>query len=95
MIRNKKLKLYKIDKFMISIIVLLIIVSPIVIVYSKGTLSESNINLEKIKEKVEKQSNINESLNMKINELASLSSIQDVATENGLAYNNDNVIIVK
>ena len=32
---------------------------------------------------------------MKINELASLSNIQDVAKEHGLDYNNDNIIVVK
>ena len=68
---------------------------PVLIVYSKSTLSESNIELERIKRKIEKQESINESVSMKINELASLSNIQDVAKEKGLDYNNDNIIVVK
>ena len=32
---------------------------------------------------------------MEINELASLDKIQSVANENGLTYNNDNVIVVE
>ena len=31
---------------------------------------------------------------MKINELASLDKIRDVAKENGLSYNNDNIKVV-
>ena len=32
---------------------------------------------------------------MQINELASLSNIQDVAKTYGLSYNNDNIIVIK
>ena len=32
---------------------------------------------------------------MKINELASLSNIQDIAREHGLSYNNENILIIK
>ena len=53
------------------------------------------IELERIKKSVEKQENINESLEMQVDELASLSSIQDVAQNYGLSYNNDNIIVIK
>lgn len=92
---RKKVKFYTLDKFMITLIVLLVVTMPVLIVYSKSTLSESNIELERIKRKIEKQESINESVSMKINELASLSNIQDVAKEKGLDYNNDNIIVVK
>ena len=92
---RKKVKFYTLDKFMITLIVLLVVAMPVLIVYSKSTLSESNIELERIKRNIEKQESINESVSMKINELASLSNIQDVAKEKGLDYNNDNIIVVK
>lgn len=92
---RKRVKLCGIDRLMIISITLLIIFTPVLVVYSKSTLSESNIELERIKRKVEKQESINESVAMKINELASLSNIQDVAKEHGLDYNNDNIIVVK
>lgn len=95
MAKNKKVKLRGIDRFMITIIVLLGLLSPLVVVFSKSILSSSNIEVEKIKYKVEKQETINESLTMKINELASLSNIQDIAKEFGLSYINDNIIVIK
>ena len=69
--------------------------APILTVSSKSILSRSNIELERIKKKVERQENINDSLEMQVNELASLSSIQDIAKEYGLSYNNDNIIVIK
>ena len=92
---RRKVKLHKIDKFLIGIIVLLLVSRPVVIVYSKSVLSKSNIEVEKMRKKIEKQETINESITMKINELASLSSVQDIAKEYGLTYQNDNIIVVK
>ena len=67
---------------------------PISMVFSKATLSKSNIEVEKIRSKVEKQQNANQSLSMQVDELASLSNIQDIAKEYGLSYNNDNIIVI-
>ena len=63
---RKRVKLCGIDRLMIIVITLLIIATPVLVVYSKSTLSESNIELERIKRKVEKQESINESVAMKI-----------------------------
>ncbi len=95
MAKNKKLKLNKVDKMMVTFLLLLVLISPLIVVFSKSILSSSNIDVEKIKAKVEKQETINESITMKINELASLSNIQDIAKEYGLSYINDNIIIIK
>lgn len=83
------------DKLMIFLILLLVVSSPVLVVYSKSMLSKSNIEVERIKNKIEKQETINESISMKINELASLSNIQDIAKEYGLSYQNENIVVVK
>ena len=93
--KTKKIKLLKGEKFFITLIILFGLLAPIITVSSKAILSRSNIELERIKKKVEKQENINESLKMQVNELASLSNIQDIAKEYGLSYNNDNIIVIK
>ena len=92
---RKKVKLHTIDKLMIGLIILLLITGPVIIVYSKSVLSKSNIEVEKMHSKIDKQATINESISMKINELASLSNIQDLAKDFGLSYQNDNIIVVK
>ena len=92
---RKRVKIRFIDKLITTLIVILVVSSPIVVVYSKSVLSKSNIELERMKSKIEKQETMNESISMKINEIASLSNIQDIAKEYGLSYNNDNIIVIK
>lgn len=92
---NKKLKLKKGEKLIIAILAILAIMTPIMVVYTSACLSSSNIEVEKMKKKIEKQENVNSSLSMQVDELASLSTIQDVAKNNGLSYNNDNIIVIK
>ena len=93
--KGKKIKFLKGEKIFLFLIILFGVVSPIITVSSKSVLSRSNIELERVKKKVEKQENINESLEMQVNELASLSNIQDIAKEYGLSYNNDNIFVIK
>lgn len=91
---NSKVKLLKGEKTLIFFIAVLLIALPVINVYSKALVSETNIDVEKIKINIKQQSSINESLNMKISELASLDKIQAVANDMGLSYNNDNIKIV-
>lgn len=92
--KHKKLKLLKGEKFMYVLLVFLIISIPTVNVFSKALLSETNIKAEKLKSKIEKQQNANESLEMQINELVSMENIQKIAQEYGLSYISDNIINV-
>lgn len=92
---RQKVKFLKIDRLLIGLLVILLVASPVIIVYSKSSLSQANIKVEKLKNKVEKQRTINESLTMKLNELASLTSVQDVAKDFNLTYKTDNIIVVK
>jgi cell division protein FtsL len=89
---RKKLKLLKGEKFMYLLLLLLVISIPVVNIFSKAMVSETNIKAEKIKSKIERQENTNKSLEMQINELVSMENIQKVATEYGLSYISDNII---
>ncbi len=91
---KKTTKKLKGDKFLYFILFFLVIAIPISNVFIKALLSETNIEVEQLKNKIEKQTNINESLSMQINELASLDKIQEVAKDIGLTYNNDNIKVV-
>lgn len=92
--KGKSIKLLKGEKVLYFILALLIVATPLVSVFTKSMLSQTNIELEQVKEKIEAQTGINESLNMKINELASLDKLQEVANEHGLSYNNDNIKVI-
>lgn len=89
--KSKKLKLLKGEKFMYFLLLLLIVAIPVANVFTQALLSETNISVEKIEKKIAKQSSLNESLGMQIDELVSLENIQKVADEYGLSYNSDNI----
>lgn len=88
---KKKYKISKFEKLIYSLAVFLLVISPISIVFSKATLSEINFEVEKQKKQIEEQKKTNESLAMAIDELASLTKIQEVAEQQGLSYNNSNI----
>ena len=88
---KKQLKMSKFERFIYTLAIFLILVSPISIVFSKATLAKVNFEVEQEKKKIEKQEKTNESLSMTIDELASLTKIQEVAQEQGLSYNNNNI----
>ena len=89
--KKKKIKISKVEKFIYSFAIFLMLVSPLIIVFTKSTLSEVNYEVEKIKNEITTQEKENESLEMKINELSSLENIQKVIKNEGLVYNNDNI----
>ena len=89
--KKKKVKISHFEKFLYTITILLICVSPLIIVFEKSTLSKMNYEVEKIKDKITTQEKENESLQMKINELASLENIQKVIQDEGLFYDNDSI----
>ena len=91
---KKRLKLLKGEIFMYFVLLALVISIPVVNVFSKALLSETNIKTEKLKSKIEKQEASNESLEMQIDELVSMENIQKIADLYGLSYISENIISV-
>ena len=94
MTKQVKRKVFKGEKLLWLLIAVVIVASPVIQVFTKSELSESNLALEKLKKNITAQENLNESLTMKINELASLDNIEAIAEDNGLSYNNDNIKVI-
>ena len=57
-------------------------------------VQSSNSELQRLKSKVESQQKLNLSMQMKINELASLDNALEVADANDLKYNNSNIRVI-
>ena len=88
---KKVVKIGKIEKLVYTFAILLLFALPFTIVFLQASLSKINIQVEQVKKEIKTQEKKNESLAMKINELASLDKIIEVAHEQGLSYNNDNI----
>lgn len=91
MARKKKVKTLKGEKLLYFLICFLILGNIFGTSFSAAFLSKTNIEVESIKKKIESQENLNQSLEMKISELASFDNVEAVATTYGLEYNNSNV----
>ena len=92
---EKRLKMSKFERLLYTLALFLLVISPISVVFSKATLSKINFEVEKQKKEIEAQRKKNESIAMTIDELASLTKIQEVAEQQGLSYNNDNIKTVQ
>lgn len=81
----------KFEKLLYGCALFLLVLAPLATVFSQATLSKVNYDVEKIKKEISAQEKTNESLSMKISELASLDKIQEVAESEGLSYNKSNI----
>lgn len=88
---KKQLKMSKSERLLYTVAVFLLLASPISIVFSKATLAKVNFEVEQQKKEIAVQKKTNESISMTIDELASLTKIQEVAVQQGLSYNNSNI----
>ncbi|NLA33366.1 MAG: hypothetical protein GX861_00640 [Tenericutes bacterium] len=93
MVKKKKkvLKISKFERLLYTFTFMLLFTSPLLLIFTKGTLSKINYEVEKVKENIVNQTKKNDSLTMKIDELVSLNNIQIVASNEGLSYNNNNI----
>ena len=88
---NGKVKFTKFEKFLFVITFIISLSYPFMSVFAKSTLSEVNYKFESSKEEIALQSKNNESLKMKINELASLENLEEVAKKMGLSYTSNSI----
>lgn len=93
--KKKKKGLTKVERFIFKSGIFMMVTLLTLIVFTSATVSKMNIELQKMNEKVETQENTNESLAMKINEMASLENIQAISKNLGLTYNNENILTLE
>lgn len=91
---KKVVRMGKFERLLYTFTIVLLLISPFAIVFSQATLSKINFEVEKSKKEISTQEKKNESLSMKVNELASLDKLVAVANVEGLSYNNDNIKLI-
>lgn len=89
--KKKKKGMLKIEKFMYRSFALTTIILVVGIIYSRAALSKINLEVQELSDVIKNETEDNQSLVMKINEMVSLDKIQEVSNELGLTYNNDNI----
>ena len=91
--KNKK-KLTAGEKLLYTLGVIALIGSFGVQVFGGAMNSNMKMEIEELSHKIDNQQNKNDSLAMQVNELTSYENINTVLQDMGLAYNNENIIVL-
>lgn len=89
--KNKKKRFTKAERFLYKSSFVIMFFLILGIVFTSASVSKLNIELQEMNMEVESQQDTNQSLAMKINEMASLENIQIISKNLGLSYNNENI----
>lgn len=92
--KQRKYVRFKGEKTMKKIIFVLIFGILMCNFVGNAKIQSKNSELQRLKSKIETQEKLNLSMQMKINELASLDNALEVADANNLKYNNNNIRVI-
>lgn len=91
---KKKRKLTKGEKLLYSTASFCLIFTMVLKIFCGAGVGHLSMSVEQLKYDITNQEKTNESLTMQVNELTSFDKVKDVAADMGLAYNNENIIVV-
>lgn len=92
--KKRKMRITKGEKILYKCAVLCFAMTMVLKVFCGASVSHLSMNVEKIRYEIETQEKKNESLVMKVNELTSFDKIKNIVSDMGLAYNNDNIVVI-
>lgn len=95
MARKRRKKVSKGEKFLYTFGILGFVCTMLLKIFCGANVGNLNMSIEKLKYNLDEQTKKNESLVMKVNELTSYDNVKGVVKDMGLAYNNDNIIIIE
>ena len=92
--KTKKIKISIGEKILYTCAVLALCSTFLLKIFCSANIGNLNIMVEKLKLNVSTQSKKNESLTMQVNELTSFDYVNNIVKDMGLAYKNENIIII-
>ena len=92
--KKKVAKFTKGEKLLYALAIICLCSTFVLKILVSASTSDLKIQIEKVNAKIEKQKSTNESLTMQVNELTSYENMDSILKEMGLAYNNENIIII-
>ena len=92
---KKIVRLTKGETFLYTLGVISVVLILFIKVFTSAGISNIKMDIERISYKIDKQEKKNQSLVMQVNELTSYENLNEVLKNMGLAYNNENIIVVK
>jgi cell division protein FtsL len=84
----------KYEKVFLSLTIIFIVFTLLFKSIVGAYVQSNNAEIQRLKNKINSQNEYNLSMQMKINELASLDNALEVADAYGLSYNNSNIKVI-
>lgn len=94
MAKRKRARITKGEVLLYSTAFLCLFMMVVSRIFFSAGITNLSMNIESQAREIERQRKVNESLNMKVNELTAYDKVKDVASDMGLAYNNDSIVII-
>ncbi len=94
MAKKRKARMTKGEVLLYSTASICLFATIVVKIFFSAGITSLNMTIEQKKSDITDQEKVNEGLNMKVNELTAYFKVKDVVSDMGLAYNNDNIIII-
>ncbi len=92
--KQRKPKFTKKEKFVYTLGVLAFVALFATKIFYGAQISNIKMRIEEINYQIENQEKKNESLTMQVNELTSYENVSGVIKDLGLAYNNENIVVI-
>ena len=92
--KKRTLRLNSKERFIYTIGVISFIALFVTTIFFETQISNLKMNIEKINYQIENQEKKNQYLTMQVNELTSYENVSAVIEDLGLAYNNENIIVI-
>ena len=92
--KTAKVNFTKGEKILIFSSMFFVLSIVLIQVFCAATAGNLSLSIEKLKYEISEQEKKNESLTMQVSELTSYDKIKDVVKDMGLAYNNENIIVI-
>ena len=93
--RQRKARFTKGEKMLYTLGFFCALFTVVIRVFASASMGNLKMDIEKISYKINKQEKKNQSLVMQVNELTSYENLDSVLKDMGLAYNNENIVVVK
>ena len=87
-------KLLRIKRNLCKVCLILVLLFPVLNILAKGSLSNVNLEVQRVQREIYRQNNNIESISMKINELKSIANLETVILEEGLTYNSSKIRVI-
>lgn len=94
MAKRRKARFTKGEVLLYSMALLCLFSTVVSKIFFSAGITNLNMTIEQKKYDIASQEKVNESLTMKVNELTAYEKVKDVVSDMGLAYNNDNIVII-